>query len=132
MHEARNGEKIKRQTTTLPASKDWRQTPGMVQAIKNQGQCGSCWAFSTVASLEGQYFKKYNKSVAFSEQDLTDCVYGTAGGCNGGWMATAFAYIKSTGGIDTMASYPVESLKSNLFVSLFFFTQERLISLIYI
>ena len=43
----------------------------------------------------------------FSEQNLVDCVYGAKGGCQGGWMPTAFTYIKSSGGIDTMVSYPV-------------------------
>jgi hypothetical protein len=57
--------------------------------------------------LEALYYKKTNKLVAFSEQNLVDCVYGAKGGCDGGWMATAYEYILKAGGIDTMASYKV-------------------------
>jgi len=93
-----------------PESIDWRNGPNgvvAVNAVKNQGQCGSCWAFSTVASLEGQYAIQKNNLVNLSEQQLVDCSRAEGNmGCNGGLMDNGFTYIKKAGGLVAEDKYP--------------------------
>lgn len=76
---------------------DW-QTAGAVTPIKNQGACGSCWAFSATAAHESAIILAQKVTVSLSEQQLVDCSrsYGNQG-CNGGWMDSAFDYAKDKG-----------------------------------
>ena len=94
----------------LATSVDWR-TQGYVTPMKDQGQCGSCWAFSATGSLEGQYFKTNGKLLSFSDQQLVDCTYvSTQDSCaTGGWMDAAFDSVISKGGIQLDSTYPYTS-----------------------
>jgi C1A family cysteine protease len=82
---------------------------GAVTPVKDQGQCGSCWAFSTTGALEGAYFVKNGKQVSFSEQQLVDCDTlrngGRDQGCNGGLMDNAFSWITKNGGLCLESDY---------------------------
>ncbi|OEL32732.1 Cysteine protease 1 [Dichanthelium oligosanthes] len=90
----------------LPEFVDWRQK-GAVAAVKNQGQCGSCWAFSAVGAVEGINKIVTGDLVTLSEQELVDCSKnGQNSGCSGGMMDDAFAFIVRNGGIDTDKDYP--------------------------
>ncbi|KAG9445528.1 hypothetical protein H6P81_011656 [Aristolochia fimbriata] len=94
--------------TRVPASVDWRKT-GAVTPVKDQGQCGSCWAFSTVVAVEGINAIKTKELVSLSEQELIDCDTADNSGCNGGLMEYAFEYIKKNGGLTTEDNYPYEA-----------------------
>ncbi|CAF2745480.1 CTSL [Lepeophtheirus salmonis] len=90
----------------VPSYVNWTKN-GAVTAVKKSTYCGSCWAFSTTGSVEGQYFIKNKKLLSFSEQQLIDCStqYGNKG-CNGGLMDNAFKYLIDNKGIATEKKYP--------------------------
>ena len=91
-----------------PAAVDWR-TSNKVSAVKDQGSCGSCWAFSTTGAVESAYAIKWGGDVTtlFSEQQLVDCAGGEYlnGGCNGGWYYWAYQYLREYG-FETEEEYP--------------------------
>uniref|UniRef100_A0A803P8Q9 Vignain n=1 Tax=Cannabis sativa TaxID=3483 RepID=A0A803P8Q9_CANSA len=92
----------------VPTSVDWRKK-GAVTAVKDQGSCGSCWAFSTVVAVEGINQIKTKKLVSLSEQELVDCDTEKNEGCNGGLMEYAFEFIKKRGGLTTETHYPYKA-----------------------
>ena len=97
-------------SNAAPDSFDWRDK-GLVTPVRDQGMCGSCWAFSTVANLEGLYYKLKGVAVDLSEQILVDCdTYDSA--CNGGLMEYAFQWIKENG-METEEDYPYTGYKGS-------------------
>lgn len=96
----------------LPSSVNWTKNGG-VTPVKNQGQCGSCWSFSTTGALESAYFNKYGTLLSFSEQQLVDCDNfrngGKDHGCKGGLMDNAFSWISKNGGLCVETEYPYVS-----------------------
>jgi C1A family cysteine protease len=98
-------------SNAAPSSYDWRDY-GRVSPVKDQGSCGSCWAFATVANLEGLYYAKKGVMKTFSEQMLVDCDTSDSG-CNGGLMEYAFAWLKKNGGIMLDSDYPYRGYKQS-------------------
>ncbi|RZB75636.1 Senescence-specific cysteine protease SAG39 [Glycine soja] len=90
--------------TDIPWAVDWRQK-GDVTSIKDQAQCGNCWAFSAVAATEGIYQITTGNLVSLSEKELVDCD-SVDHGCDGGLMEHGFEFIIKNGGISSEANYP--------------------------
>jgi cathepsin L len=91
---------------SVPDTMDWRKK-GAVTPVKDQGGCGSCWAFSATAALEGAWFQKSGKLLSLSEQLCVDCVNGGAENCDvGGEMHDCYLQIIAESGDETEADYP--------------------------
>jgi C1A family cysteine protease len=92
------------------ASLDWRDVDGAVTPVKDQGQCGSCWAFSATEAMESAYVIAGNSQVIMSPQEIVDCAKGlfSSHGCNGGWYYYAWSWLATHKSM-TEADYPYTS-----------------------
>jgi len=103
--EALNDESV---SANVPESWDWR-TQGAVTPVKNQGSCGSCWAFSSVEAIESAWIIAGNEEEIMSTQELVDCSSSTGNeGCGGGWYFWAYDWLK-TNLIMRESDYPYTS-----------------------
>jgi len=92
-------------TVAAPNSFDWRNKAGVVTPVYNQGQCGSCWAFSATENVESQWALAGHTLTSLSMQQVVDCDT-LDYGCGGGWPYHAYEYLISAGGQDSYSSYP--------------------------
>jgi len=92
-------------------SVDWR-TKGAVTPVKDQGDCGSCWAFSATEEIESAVFMSSQKLPVLSTQQIISCDKGEDDGCDGGDTVTAYQYVEKAGGLDTASDYPDKSHKT--------------------
>jgi len=88
-----------------PSTFDWRNRPGVVTPVYNQGQCGSCWAFSATENVESRWGLAGNALTQLSMQQVVSCDT-TDDGCGGGWPYNAYQYLISAGGQESYAAYP--------------------------
>jgi len=103
------GEITPEMRAAAPAKLDWTETAGALSPVKDQAQCGSCWAFSATEGIESGVFQTTGQtSPSLSPQQIVSCDK-TDGGCNGGDLPTAFDYVEGAGGLDTEDNYPYTS-----------------------
>jgi len=89
-----------------PTTYDWCSAK-VITPVKDQGGCGSCWAFSAMETIESYHALKSGSLVSLSAEQIVDCDNGNGDyGCGGGWPSTAYGYVKSAGGIESETSYP--------------------------
>jgi C1A family cysteine protease len=106
MHECQGNQ------TAVPTHFDWRtQSPNPITKVKDQGQCGSCWAFSVTEEIESMHILKGHPAINLAPEQIVDCDT-TDAGCNGGDTPTAYQYVVKAGGMELETSYPYTAGKS--------------------
>jgi len=104
-----NGQQFKNPSNiSAPSSFDWRSRPHVVTPVYNQGQCGSCWAFSATENIESQWALAGHGLQSLSMQQIVSCDT-TSYGCNGGWPYSAYEYVQKAGGLELYSTYPYHS-----------------------
>lgn len=96
---------VSKPTQPIADGIDWRKT-GAVTPVKDQGNCGSCYAFSVTGAVEAQYFFATGKLYSLSEQQIVDCTKSFNSGCGGGYISQTFQFIANNGGLEAENSYP--------------------------
>jgi len=103
----RNAQVVRHHRKAAPSTFDWRNK-GAVTPVKNQAQCGSCWAFSTAEEIESMWFLAGNPLTTLSEQQIVSCDT-VDQGCSGGDTVTAYSYVQGAGGLESEDDYPYTS-----------------------
>jgi len=104
-----NRTQIHTNQSNIPNHKDWRED-GIINPVKDQGHCGSCWAFATIASTEAYLARTGQGLFSLSEQMLIDCgTESSYGSCSGGWIDWGFDTIIDKGGDCREADYPYKA-----------------------
>ncbi len=105
------GLKVEKKNVEIPQNYDWADL-GVVTPVKTQGECGSCWTFSTVGAMESHWnILGKGRNITFSEQQILDCAGDFDNhGCDGGLPSHAFEYIRHVGGLETALTYPYKGV----------------------
>jgi len=98
--------------TDAPTTRDWRNTTDVITPVKNQEQCGSCWAFSATESIESAWVQAGKPQAILGPQQIVDCDQ-TDDGCGGGNTETAYEYVIKAGGQETEKDYPYTGQDGN-------------------
>lgn len=99
----------------IPTEVNW-VTAGGVNPVQDQGNCGSCWAFSAIATVEGAHFVKTGELLKLSEQQCVDCDK-DSNGCRGGWPDNCMYYIMDNGGVSLNSVYPYKAISEICFAA---------------
>jgi cathepsin F len=101
---------VPKKMPNIPTSYDWRNvTPLCVTPVKNQQQCGSCWAFSATETIESVWARANHTLAVLAPQQIVDCDKYDSG-CDGGWPYNAYKYVIQAGGLESEKDYPYKAV----------------------